>query len=71
MKHLIPIICLFFLFNTCKDKAKPPTVITTQITEINAYYVIAGGEVIDDGGALLKARGLCVTTSQEDLPNCL
>ena len=48
-------------FNT---SANVPTVTTTAITEITPESAISGGNVTNDGGAAVTARGVCWSTSQ-------
>ncbi|MBO6050678.1 MAG: hypothetical protein J6P65_01705 [Bacteroidales bacterium] len=40
------------------------TVLTTPVTSITATSATCGGEVTDDGGATVTARGVCWSTSQ-------
>lgn len=37
----------------------PPTVITADVTNVGYQHAICGGEVTDDGGAEVTARGVC------------
>ena len=39
-------------------------VTTKEVTEVNATTAICGGEVMDDGGAEVTARGVCWSTSE-------
>jgi hypothetical protein len=41
----------------------PPTVVTNSITDITSTSAIGGGNVTDDGGATVTARGVCWSTS--------
>jgi uncharacterized protein (TIGR02145 family) len=41
-----------------------PTLTTSSITNITSTTATSGGNVIDDGGALVTARGVCWSTSQ-------
>lgn len=69
MKKILILLSLFILINSCiKDNVNLPTVITSPITEIRWDDATAGGEVINDGGSPITARGVCVTTSDTDLP---
>jgi hypothetical protein len=40
-----------------------PSVSTTSMTEIYRYNAVGGGNVTDDGGATVTARGVCWNTS--------
>jgi len=42
-----------------------PTVITTTVTGITSNTAIGGGDVIDDGGAIVTARGVCWSADQK------
>lgn len=60
-------------FNSMQSEAKTfvtesvpvslPTVITASITEITSDSAIGGGEVTNDGGSTVTARGFCWSTS--------
>ena len=41
-----------------------PTVTTSDVTSITSNSAVCGGEVTDDGGASVTARGVCYSTSQ-------
>ena len=41
-----------------------PTVTTAEVTDITQTTAVSGGNVTDDGGAAVTARGLCWSTSQ-------
>jgi uncharacterized protein (TIGR02145 family) len=56
------IISLTIVISACKDDIKLPTVITTPITDTTSEYVITGGEVINNGGSPVTARGICYST---------
>ncbi|MDX9729856.1 MAG: hypothetical protein RBT50_11385, partial [Bacteroidales bacterium] len=54
----------FFSLNSCeKDKTNPPTLSTVPATEITYSTVVTGGNIADDGGAEVTARGVCWGTS--------
>jgi len=40
-----------------------PTLITTSVSSITATTAISGGNITNDGGALVKARGVCWSTT--------
>ena len=46
------------------DTTDLATVITMEITNININSAIAGGEITDDGGSAVTARGVCYSTNQ-------
>jgi len=51
---------LIFTGTTCKkDKVVPPTVITSEITEISNTAAISGGNAINDGGSSIVSKGVC------------
>ena len=46
-----------------KDKEKSlPTVITLEVTNIDASFATGGGEITDDGNASITERGVCWNT---------
>lgn len=50
----------FFSLNSCeKDSINPPTLSTYPATEITHSTVVTGGNIADDGGAEVTARGVC------------
>lgn len=49
--------------------ALPPTVISYPITDITNESANIGGYIIDNGGAVIKARGVCWSTSPEPTLN--
>jgi uncharacterized protein (TIGR02145 family) len=54
----------FFSLNSCeKDKINPPTLSTVPPTEITYSTVMTGGNIADDGGAEVTARGVCWGTN--------
>jgi uncharacterized protein (TIGR02145 family) len=69
MRSNIIVIILFITLNSCiKDNIKLPSVITTPVTNLTWECAIAGGEVIDDGGSPVIARGVCITETDYDPP---
>ena len=66
---ILNLLIIILLLTSCtKEKAELPKVITTPITEVTWEYTISGGEVIDDGGSPIIARGICYTTDTSSLP---
>lgn len=70
MKSFLSIIILFqflaciaiFLNSCCK--ATLPIVITANVSEISVSTAVSGGNVIDNGGANVTARGVCWSTNE-------
>jgi uncharacterized protein (TIGR02145 family) len=57
------IICIM-LINSCKkDETNPPEIITTDVTGISYSTATSGGNVLNDGGDSILARGICWSTS--------
>jgi hypothetical protein len=56
---------LIIILASCRKKDIPtvPVVTTTNITEITQFSAKIGGEVIDNGGQPIIARGICWNTS--------
>jgi hypothetical protein len=64
--RILVIILVIILFYNCKkeeDKPTVPVVATTTISDITQISANSGGNVIDDGGAEVSARGVCWTTT--------
>ncbi len=61
---LILLILSFFLICSCKKKTAPPVITTTEVTEITDITAVSGGNITDDGGASITARGVCWSISQ-------
>lgn len=61
-------IILFVIFSCKRDTGDCPIVITSPISEVTWEYAISGGEVIDDGGSPVTARGVCATRYKFDPP---
>jgi uncharacterized protein (TIGR02145 family) len=58
---ILPILSIF-LIHSC-DLFKPPIISTTVVTAISYTTATSGGEVTDDGGVTVTARGVCWNTS--------
>ena len=54
-------------FTTEEEEAEltPPTVITSEVIDITETTAVSGGNVTDDGGATVTARGICWSISQD------
>ena len=59
----------FMLFSSCEkdddDNKSIPVISTTEITEITQTTAMSGGNITDDGGATVTARGVCWSTGQD------
>ena len=74
MKYLISLSLLVLISTACsKSDSEPekeipvpviPSVTTAQITSITESSAISGGEITNDGGAPITARGVCWSTVQ-------
>ncbi|HEX2967704.1 MAG TPA: fibrobacter succinogenes major paralogous domain-containing protein [Bacteroidales bacterium] len=56
-------ISIMMILAGCKKK-DPPTVVTSEVTEVTISTAIAGGNVTNDGGAEVTARGICWSTTE-------
>lgn len=59
---LLSLITVSLVFVQCKkddEEANPPTVTTADVTNIAQQTATCGGNVTDDGGADITARGVC------------
>ena len=68
-KNTILSLLLLFVFLSCsKDdngtSVVLPTITTTSISGISFTTAISGGNIINDGGATIIARGICWNTTQ-------
>ena len=69
MKHLpkiaviliLPIV--LFIIKSCKELT-PPVVTTLNVSGVTQTSAISGGNVKDDGGAVVSERGVCWSTNQ-------
>jgi hypothetical protein len=55
------IICVSFLLTGCK-RDKVPVISTSDIDEITETTATSGGNITNDGGATVTARGVCWST---------
>ncbi|MCC5921554.1 MAG: hypothetical protein LAT68_14115 [Cyclobacteriaceae bacterium] len=51
------------------SEIKVPTITTLEVSEISHTTAAAGGEITDDGGVDVEARGICWDTSEEPTVN--
>lgn len=65
LKTRITAFALIVLIFSCKKEIppKPPTISTQDVTEILTYSAKSGGNIDDDGGAAITARGVCWSTN--------
>ncbi len=50
--------------NPTESKTKVPELVTYEVTDITRTTATCGGNITDDGGATVTARGVCWSTSQ-------
>lgn len=53
---------LLFQFHGCKPETDVPTVKTVEVTEVTQNSASGGGEVVNNGGAVVLQRGVCWST---------
>jgi uncharacterized protein (TIGR02145 family) len=69
MKRLLTFfvfVCLIFAvvaINSCKKDPVPPTLTTTDLSNITTTSATTGGVITKDGGAAVTARGVCWGTT--------
>jgi hypothetical protein len=63
---LIVLLSIGFLsiLQCCKKRPTPPVVTTANVSGITQTSVVSGGNVTNDGGAEVTARGVCWSTIQ-------
>ncbi len=74
MKHIRIILLLAIVSFNCQKELSPentsllPTISTTTTTSITNTTALSGGNITDDGGATITARGVCwATTPNPDI----
>ena len=70
--NLIFLIIAIFIYGCDKDNSiegQLPTISTNGITEITSTTAVSGGNIIDDGGLSITARGVCWSISTEPTIN--
>lgn len=55
----VSVILTAFLLNSCEEKPTAPVLTTSAITNITTTSAVSGGEITDDGGASVSAKGVC------------
>lgn len=63
-KYSFLFVLIATLLMSCGKDPVKPTVATNEPTEITATSALCGGEVTNDGGAEVTARGVCWSTEQ-------
>jgi len=58
---LTAFLVLLLLLSGCRknEPSTLPIVTTSELSSIEATYATCGGEILDDGGAAISARGVC------------
>ena len=70
MNKITTILFLVFLISGvvlitgCRKDPVPPTLTTTNVTDITIHTATSGGSITKDGGAAVTARGVCWGTSE-------
>jgi len=59
---ILLILSIFLLFSCKKDKPTSPIISTTAVTEISYTTASSGGDVANEGGAPVIAKGICWDT---------
>ncbi|MDP3002122.1 MAG: hypothetical protein Q8N38_03220, partial [Bacteroidales bacterium] len=63
ISRVILVILSIFLFYSCIKKPTPPVISTTSVSAISYTTAASGGEVTNEGGAAVTAKGVCWNTS--------
>jgi len=63
--RLSGLILFIFVMHSCIEKPVPPTVTTTEATEISYTSAVSGGEVTDEGGESVISKGICWNTNSD------
>jgi uncharacterized protein (TIGR02145 family) len=62
LNKALGIILAITIFSSCEDKPVPPVISTTAVTQISTIAAVSGGNITDDGGALIISKGVCWNT---------
>jgi uncharacterized protein (TIGR02145 family) len=67
VSEILLIVVSLIIFNSCKKEKEPtiPVLTTTAVSGIARTSAVSGGNVSDDGGADVTARGVCWSTTQD------
>lgn len=57
------------LLFTTDEEINLPTITTSEVTEITRTTAVSGGNIADDGGAIVTERGVCWSTGEEPTIN--
>ena len=60
---LVLVVSVTIYLTSCEKDPTPPSVTTTSVSAITQTTATSGGNVTDDGGAKVTARGVCWSTS--------
>ncbi|MCX6321955.1 MAG: hypothetical protein NTX93_09185 [Bacteroidia bacterium] len=63
ISRVILFILSIFLIQSCEKKPTAPVISTTAVTAISYTTAASGGEVTNEGGAAVTAKGVCWNTS--------
>ena len=60
------VVASFIIFSSCEKNNNEtlPSLSTAGVSDITQTSALSGGDITDDGGALVTARGVCWSTSQ-------
>ena len=62
---LASVILTTLLFYSCEKKPTTPILTTTTVTNITTTTAVSGGEITNDGGATIIAKGVCWNVSDK------
>jgi len=68
MKNILKIsgiILITIIFCSCEEKATPPALTTTAVTEISTTTAKSGGVITDNGRFIITERGVCWDTLEK------
>ena len=65
LKHIFIICIVAFTIIGCKKEYVTPTLRTTNVNGITSTSARSGGEITDNGGAEVTAKGICWSTSEK------
>lgn len=62
ISNIILLVFAFLIYSCKKEKTTLPIIATTEVTEISFTTAASGGDVTNEGGASVIARGICWNT---------
>ena len=65
ISKLVPVILTTLLLYSCEKKPTNPVLTTTAVTNVTTTTAVSGGEITDDGGATIIAKGVCWNVSDK------